>query len=665
MNTILAFPRYGLYFLLILWPLTGLGNEVQEVTLDSEDDLAFIQQETVSIASRYEQPISEAPANVYVLTAEDIRQSGAIDLPTILRRIPGMEVMQTTAADFNVSVRGNNQLLANKLLVLVDGRSVYIDAQGTMFWKAIPVTLPEIERIEVIKGPASVTYGFNAYDGVINIITKSPSDMKGTTAQVGGGEFETITASAIHAGNYQDLGYRLSYGYDQTNDWEDRDALAFRSNKFNIQTVYALTGDSQLKLSGGLVNINKLAFQTVETNILEFSDVIQGYVFGGYESPNFFLRGNWNINSLPLDSFPQPALAAFLPTGPTIENDANTYNIEGQQQIVLPSQNLLSIGANYRLNTFSSDGIKNFSREHRLGLYLQDEWKVSSRFTVVAGIRMDLNTFINPTYSPRGTVLWKPLQDQTFRASVSVGYRPPTLFETKGSGESTITLPPPFGPQTQLFEGNKNLKPERIISYEIGYQGWFLKHRLRLRTELFFNHLSDLISTVPTGPLPSDPVTLVNGGSGDIYGGEAGLEFLINPWVSGIANAAYQEFDQTFSGITKRAGSKWKVTGGLRGDWEMGLNGEILIHYVSATTWPLSDAFTQLAPFGVTSPNPRVDAYTLLNLRGGYRFWSDNAEVGFSVFNALNDKHKEHPMGETIRSRVMVWLTVKLDAFSF
>ena len=154
-----------------------------------EDLAGFLEEETVSIAVRHEQPISKAPAHVHVITDEDIRQSGAPDLPTVLRRIPGMEVIQMTGAEFNVSMRGNNQLLANKILVLVDGRSIYIDAQGFMFWKAIPVTLPEIKRIEVLKGPASALYGFNAFDGVINIITKSPEEMSGTTMQVGGGEF--------------------------------------------------------------------------------------------------------------------------------------------------------------------------------------------------------------------------------------------------------------------------------------------------------------------------------------------------------------------------------------------------------------------------------------------------------------------------------------------
>lgn len=212
-------------------PLPGYAEE-----LSTQSDQALIQElelikeeESVSIASRYEQPISQAPANVYVITDEDIRHSGATDLPTVLRRVPGIEVMQMSGADFNVSARGDNQPFANKMLVLVDGRSIYVDVQGTVFWKAIPVTLPEIKRIEVLKGPASAVYGFNAFDGIINIITKSPEEMKGTTIQFGGGELGTISSAAVHAGTAGNLGYRLSVGRDQNQQWRDRDALAFRS----------------------------------------------------------------------------------------------------------------------------------------------------------------------------------------------------------------------------------------------------------------------------------------------------------------------------------------------------------------------------------------------------------------------------------------------------
>jgi len=165
-----------------------------------QEEALYLKEETVSIASRYEQPISRAPSDVYVITDEDIRSSGSTDIPTLLRRVPGMEVMQTNAVDFNVSVRGNNQVLANKLLVLVDGRSIYIDQAGNTIWKLLPVTLVEIKRIEVLKGPASAVYGFNAFDGVINIVTKSPEEMKGTTLQVAGGEVGTLLTSVVQAG---------------------------------------------------------------------------------------------------------------------------------------------------------------------------------------------------------------------------------------------------------------------------------------------------------------------------------------------------------------------------------------------------------------------------------------------------------------------------------
>src|SRR5436309_1932989 len=113
-------------------------------TAGVKEELLLLKEESVSIAARHEQPISEAASNVYVITDEDIRHSGATDLPTVLRRIPGVEVIQMTGAEFNVSVRGDNQTVANKLLMMVDGCSIYVDVQATVFCKIILVTLPEI-----------------------------------------------------------------------------------------------------------------------------------------------------------------------------------------------------------------------------------------------------------------------------------------------------------------------------------------------------------------------------------------------------------------------------------------------------------------------------------------------------------------------------------------
>jgi outer membrane receptor protein involved in Fe transport len=629
------------------------------------DELLLLkEEETVSIASRYEQPISQAPSNVYVITDEDIRHSGATDLPTVLRRVPGLEVMQVTGASFNVSVRGDNQLGSNKLLVLVDGRSIYVDVQGSMYWKAIPVTLPEIKRIEVQKGPASVLYGFNAFDGIINIITKSPEEMKGATMQFGGGAYGTISSAAVYANRYKKLGFRLSYGHDQNQQWRGGSALAYRDNKFNVQTEYALGGDSKLSFSGGLVDVNHFDGQVSDV-VVQSGVPSLGYAQAGYERPNFFIRAFWNGYDFSGPVITNPLLASFLRTTDRNFNSdtmvwANTYNIEAQHGIELGSTTRFSYGINYRHNTLSFNRVDRFRTEDRLGLYVQGEWKPSPMFQAVGGVRYDLDTFINPTISPRGSLLFSPLLDHTFRATIAVGYRPPTLFETYGESLVFITPPSPIPTPAPFFvRGNGGLGPEKIVSYEVEYQGWYLKHRLRTRAALFYNHISDLITFGPSGPIQA--------GVADIYGGEAGIELLATKWLSGFGNFAYQEIGQTLTGTARRGGPRFKYNAGLRAQWENGLSGEIAYHYVGAATYPLSSAFSDFLAFGVVSPNPYVGSYQLLNLRCAYRFWQEaaaagyrrEAEVAVSAFNALNDTHKEHPLGDLIGSRVMGWLTVR------
>lgn len=244
------------------------------------------------------QPISDAPSNVYVITDDDIRHSGAVDLPTVLRRIPGIEVMQMNGADFNVSARGNNQPRANRMLVLVDGRSIYLDVQGEVLWKMIPVTLPEIKRIEVLKGPASAIYGFNAFDGVINIVTKTGEEMKGATLQFGGGAFGTISSAAIYAGKEGNVGYRLSYGHEQNSSWSDRQSLDFRVNKFNGDVTYDLPGDARLRISGGYADSNRYDGPVVDIVEIQQKPGI-GYANAVYERPNFFIRTWWTRYTQP------------------------------------------------------------------------------------------------------------------------------------------------------------------------------------------------------------------------------------------------------------------------------------------------------------------------------------------------------------------------------
>ncbi|CUQ66909.1 putative TonB-dependent receptor [Candidatus Nitrospira inopinata] len=644
--------------------LVSARAEPMETDHGSSDVFSLLKEESVSTALRREQPISQAPSNVYVITAEDIRHSGAVDVPTLLRRIPGIEVMQVTGADFNVSVRGNNQLFANKLLVLVDGRSVYIDVQGFVFWKGLPITLPEIKQIEVIKGPIAALYGFNAYDGVINIITKTPDEMKGTTLQVGGGEIGTVSTSAIHAGVTGKFKYRVSGGYDQTHQWRDRDTLAHRSSKFNAQVEYLLPDQSNVTLSSGLVHMNPHDGPVVGVgNTILTPEVALPYVNVSYDRPDLFLRAYWNGFFADAAAIPHPLLQPFITITDRGGNSnlgfaSNTYNVEAQHSVSIGTIGRLTYGLNYRYNTLSCDCTASFEREHRLGAYVQAEWSVLPSVTVIGGLRYDLHSEINPTYSPRLAVLYTPVPGHTLRAQASVGYRPPTLFETYQDVRLNPLVPNPFLPASSRILGSRNLHPEEILSYEVGYQGWFYRHRLRLRADAFFNRSSDLIGRSSTSAVTNT----VNTGSTEIYGAEAGLEFQASSWLTGFVNYSYQHIKKNTEGLARRGAPHSKVNVGLRAEWLNGLSGEAVLHYVGSATYPVSDSFDI---FNV-SPGTRVGGYTLLNLRAGYRFWEQDTEAGsrrsaelaVSAFNVLDD-HREHPLGDLIGRRVMGWLTLK------
>ncbi|MBH0204012.1 MAG: TonB-dependent receptor, partial [Nitrospira sp.] len=629
------------------------------------------EEETVSIASRYEQPISKAPSDVYVITDEDIKNSGSTDIPTLLRQVPGMEVMQTNAVDFNVSVRGNNQLLANKLLVMVDGRSIYLDQSGTVLWKQLPVALTEIKRIEVLKGPASAVYGFNAFDGVVNIITKSPEEMKGTTLQVAGGQVGTLLTNAVHAGTVGNWGYRLSGGHEQNQRWSDRSAPALNGQRIGGVAEYRLAGNGKIRAEAGLARSNPYNgfLSQVDTGNTHLS---QTYGLVSYEQNGLLVRGWWNGVFSETQPRMHPLLAPRLALtdrfGQTRQEHAlNTYDLETRYRSSPFETLTVNIGTNFRHIVYSSNILGTRTADNRLGLYVQGDWQLLPSLELSAGLRYDLDTFITPTLSPRGALVYHLNPNHSLRLSGSLAHRPPTTTEAALSILNPVTIPG-SSPQVSVVTGSTNVEPEHISAYEVGYQGWWWNHRLRTRATGFYNHISDLIAFRNPTDNPLNPVRPVNGGVADVYGGEVGVEVLMTSWLSGFANYAYQEIGQSSRGFSRRGFPHHKVNAGLRASWSP-FTGEVLYHHVGAASYPLADAFTSLArffPAGTVIPQEQVPAYHLLNLRFGYLLWKQQtadyqreAELAISVFNALNDTHREHPLGDLIGSRVMGWLTVR------
>ncbi len=435
---------------------------------------------------------------------------------------------------------------------------------------------------------------------------------------------------------------------------------------------YHLLGDGKIRAEAGFGRSNPYNGFTNSTSTgdTQFS---QAYASVAYERNGLLVRGWWNGLFSETSSRTHSPLLPLLSLTDRIgrmehNNSLNTYDFETRYRFS-PFESLsANIGTNYRRIIYSSNFLSTRTTEDRLGLYAQGDWLVLPSIEVSAGLRYDLDTFITPTLSPRGALVYHLTPNHVFRFSSSLAYRPPTTTEVGLSILNPLTLPG-LPPATSVVLGSADVKPEQIISHELGYQGWWWGHRLRTRVTGFFNRISDLIAFRSPSDNPLGTVRPINGGVADIYGGEVGAEFLLTSWLSGFANYAYLEIGQSSTGFSRRGFPHHKINAGFRAKWNS-LTGEVLYHHVGDASYPLADAFTNLAPFfpaGAVLPQEQVASYNLLNMRLGYLLWQQQtadhvreAELAVSVFNALNDEHQEHPLGDLLGTRVMGWLTVKL-----
>ena len=211
------------------WPQKQPGD----LTNVSLEDLMNL--EVVSV-SKTEQKLSRAAAAVFVITQEDIRRSGATNIPDLLRMVPGIDVAQIDANVWAISVRGLNERFANELLVLVDGRSVYSAAFGGVYWETLDVPLEDIERIEVIRGPGGSVWGANAVNGVINIITKKAAETQGVLLDGGGGNIQQAFGTLQYGGkageSTQYRAYVKYFNNDHFAGASGQDAASFKIPTF-------------------------------------------------------------------------------------------------------------------------------------------------------------------------------------------------------------------------------------------------------------------------------------------------------------------------------------------------------------------------------------------------------------------------------------------------
>lgn len=623
---------------------------------------------TITSVSKKPQDISSAAAAVYVITQEDIKRSGARILPEVFRMVPGLSVAKVDSNKWAITSRGFNDRLSGKLLVLLDGRTLYTPLFSGVFWENQDILLDDIERIEVIRGPGATLYGANAVNGVINIITKNAKDSQGTSISAGGGSEEQGFGHIRYGGNIGDDTYYRLYtkyskhdsqalrnGSQSQDDWK-----TYRSGfRFDI----GASEDDQITVIGD-------AYYNDLSTVYNRSLIIQPYNVKMPHKDQMWgtnLLARWDHTISETEDFTfQMFYDKNVRDLYVFKDDRDIFDLEFQHHIQPIEKHDIIWGLGYRFVGDSMDNrIATFSElerdDHVFNAFIQDEIAlIEDELTLILGTKLEHNEYTGFEYQPNARLVWTPHEEHVFWGSVSRAVRIPSRAEQDGTITQATVLPndprnPLPIPSITSLGGTRNVTAEELTSYELGYRyipnDWF-----NLDMTFFYNDYEKLLSAsagTATAefrdglPFLSIPLIFNNNMDGETYGFEMAGNFQINPnWK---VRSSYTFFDihlhptqpsflQILEEFEHRSPhhqvsilSMYDITENIQFD--------VWARYVSE----LSNS-TQIPAINYNSPS-----YIALDLRIGWEP-NENVEVVLGMQNLLDDRHPE--MGETIISTV-------------
>lgn len=653
-----------------------------EVQLEAKSGEVY--EDVVVTASRRAQSPLEAPNAVTILTEEDIRLSGARTLPDLLRRVPGVDVMQMSYSDYNVAIRGFNRRIANKVLVLVDGRTVYQDFLGGMLWTGLTIQLQDIDRIEVVRGPGSAIYGAYAYTGMVNIITKRPEQLNGSVAQVAGGNGRRLEASYQYGQRTGPVGFRISLGYDRADKYE----LEFDPNRVDYTTtvddvdksleMFRLDGEAEYNFRGGLggrafvgggvrTGFNELYGVAALRN--QAADGVETSLRGGYTSDLLSLRAFWN--RIDTDSTPQFFRTGLPDLGSTVQSDLVSVEPVFRPEFELLGKHHLVLGGEYRYKQIEWDYLKGPQQENHFAVFLQDAYSPVDLFTAIFSARLDLHPLIGPLFSPRIATIFKLTDEQAIRLSLGTAFRQPTMAETY----LDLSASSPVAGVALKLLGNEDLDPERIETVDLGYR-WTPEFG-DFEIVGYFNRISNLIIRTPLAPTGADEELREDLGA--YIGGQSfyrnedrtflavGSEVAARVYpVDGLdvgASYAFQYIFDSETGDRFTDSPLHKISGWGILRTTFGLDVALSAHFVSSQDW-VEPAYDPSDPTGFLScpenTDCHVDPSVVMIGRIGYRLFDDQLEVAVSGTNLLDfgdNRHREHPFANRLEARVLGILT--------
>lgn len=402
-------------------------------------DEANVAETVVVTASRSEQRLQDVPAAMTVITGAELEKAPVDDYGDVLRNVPGLNVSQMSARDIQITGRAATNSLAAQELVLLDGRTVYLDFFGFVMWDLLPVNPRDIKQIEVVRGPGSAVWGANALSGVINLITNSPRESAGTSIIAGVGQLSTLYGSVSHAGASEKLGYKLSASYYEQDPYPRPTGLipgtqtpypAFQNQgtkqpKVDLRLDYDRQPGEKWSVSGGYAGTDGIIHSGIGPfDINSGTSMSYGKVswFKNTLQANLFaniLNGEAK-NLLTVGADGKPLILGF---------DSDTYNLDVNNTSVVGSHHLFTYGGNARHSDFDLSIAPKGDARDEYGAFVQDEISFGSNWRWLLGGRWDNIDPIGSVYSPRTSLMWSPTPDHTFRVSYNRAFKAPSVVQ--------------------------------------------------------------------------------------------------------------------------------------------------------------------------------------------------------------------------------------------
>lgn len=617
-------------------------NELMGLSLE---DLMGVE---VSLASRSEQPLSEVAGAVHILSRDDIRRSGATSIPELLRLVPGMQVARIDANKWAISARGFNERFANKLLVQIDGRTVYTPAFSGVYWEELDVVLPDIERIEVIRGPGAALWGANAVNGIVNIVTQTASQTQGVLVQASYGDEDHAIVSLRQGGRIGTQGHYRVFAkvrdHDAARDTtgaDARDGWSMARAGSRLDWTHSRLGDFHLQaeaMVGDLTNQVSLP-QLQAPSYRRLDDVIR--VVGAHA------LGRWDLQSENGDSWTAQVFYNVQDREEFVDQRVQSFDIDLQNRHQHGTHALVW-GGGFRITRerFSQPlalSVSNVSpSEEIFSLFLQDDISLATDLHLILGSKFEHNDFTGLEVQPTARVRWSPGDRVTWWGSLSRAVRTPT------SGERAVrvilpgaSLPPSLLPdevQTGFaaITGGPDFDSEALRAAEVGLRtlaaSWLL-----VDVSAFFHDYTDLrslqqgnayIDSSLSEPVLILPLSFRNTMAGTSHGLEAAADVRLGTSTRLRLHYAYLEvdlkdFSAAFAEREEGTSPAHQAYLNIRHDLGQRLSLDGALRYVDALS------------------APDVKAYAELDARLGYRPVPD-VDLHIAVHNALSSRHQEY-----------------------